>query len=348
MASGRRRGSIHLAVSEDELRLAELAPEQVQQAAAALRRMKSRSRKDLDLQAEAGKQIEDLAVAGQAISHMFKDRVSFAKAEQQGSRAVGGHRPRDEVLYGAIQSADYLIPDTRQHDAYQRSYTPVMRNRRRLFIWVLYAWLAVVTATVIVFILHACDAVLKLRVKATDKMLAKQDLLGAWAVWTGSSMVLCLGACLLVLWQPAAASSGIPGLIAYLNGVRPIGGKSPLTGKSTGFRSAETLFAKIVGMILSIPSGLCLGPEGPIIHIGALLGHHTTGIVQKLSHYILPERFQFTARPGEARDFLATGAACGICVAFRAPLAGCLFVVEEASSFFTVPSPSNKYRDRVF
>ena len=87
--------------------------------------------------------------------------------------------------------------------------------------------------------------------------------------------------------------------------------------------------------MLSIPSGLCLGPEGPIIHIGALLAHHTTHFFQTLSHKLLPDRFHFTVKPGEGRDFLATGAAVGICVAFRAPLAGCLFVVEEAASFFT-------------
>ena len=40
-------------------------------------------------------------------------------------------------------------------------------------------------------------------------------------------------------------------------------------------------------------------------------------------------------RKGEDRDFLAAGAACGICVAFQAPLAGCLFIVEEAASFYT-------------
>ena len=30
--------------------------------------------------------------------------------------------------------------------------------------------------------------------------------------------------------------------------------------------------AKWLGMLCSIPSGLCIGPEGPIIHISALLG----------------------------------------------------------------------------
>jgi hypothetical protein len=45
---------------------------------------------------------------------------------------------------------------------------------------------------------------------------------------------------------------------------------------------------------------------------------------------------KYQKRRFPARAVLATGAAVGICVAFRAPLAGCLFVVEEAASFFTV------------
>jgi chloride channel 7 len=268
-------------------------------------------------------------------SHKFQEKVEFSKAEQFGSRAVGGHAPTDAKLYGTIQSSDYLIPDTKQEEAYQRSFTPTMRNRRRLFIWMLYAWIGLAVALVILAILGLCGIIEKQRVKATKKELLKDDLMMAWVVWTGSSLVLCLLACLCVLWQPAAASSGIPALIAYLNGVLPLGGKSTLTGKATGFRSGKTLAAKSIGMILSIPSGLCLGPEGPIIHISALLGHHITRLVQTASHSLLPERFQFTVKPGEGRDFLATGAACGICVAFRAPLAGCLFVVEEAASFYT-------------
>ena len=96
----------------------------------------------------------------------------------------------------------------------------------------------------------------------------------------GSSLGCCLVACLGVLWQPAAASSGIPELIAYLNGIVPLGGKSPVGKKRmTDFRrsapwqpglpcrwrallmlvlvvrSWQTLVAKLFGMILSIPSG---------------------------------------------------------------------------------------------
>ena len=268
-------------------------------------------------------------------THKFKENIEFGNAEQFGSRAVGGHPPHDEKAYAACQSSDYLVADTKHEEAYQRSFTPSMRNHRRIFIWSLYGWLGLSVAVVILVVLGACEIILKQRVKATQTFLEKDDLVMAWAVWTGSSLGLCLLACLMVLWQPAAASSGIPALIAYLNGVLPLGGKSTLTGKTTSFRSLETMFAKTVGMILSIPSGLCLGPEGPIIHISALLGHHTCRFVQAASHRILPPQLQFTVKQGEGRDFLATGAACGICVAFRAPLAGCLFVVEEAASFFT-------------
>lgn len=237
------------------------------------------------------------------------------------------------------------MPDTKEEESHQRTFTPAMRNRRRLFIWGLYAWLAVCVSAAIVLILHTCDLILKERVKATNKPLQRDDLLGAWCIWTGTSLVLVLVSCVGVLWQPAAASSGIPGLIAFLNGVEPKGGTSPLTGKATDFLSLQTLIAKSGGMILSIPSGLCLGPEGPIIHIGALLAHHSTQLLQAVSHRVLPERLQFTVKASEARDFLATGAAVGICVAFRAPLAGCLFVVEEAASFFNTEHLEYHLRD---
>ena len=138
----------------------------------------------------------------------------------------------------------------------------------------------------------------------------------------------------LVLIEPAAASSGIPGLIAYLNGVDPHGGKSPVTQKDTSFTSLKTMMAKLVGMVASIPSGLCIGPEGPIIHISALFAMYTAKAVQYVEHKFFHSH-SYHASKSERRDFLATGAACGICTAFRAPIAGTLFVVEEAASFFT-------------
>ena len=116
--------------------------------------------------------------------------------------------------------------------------------------------------------------------------------------------------------------------------MEPSGGKSPITKKETSFVSLKTMGAKFLGMLCSIPSGLCIGPEGPIIHISALLGYWVTKMVHHLESIVYGKSFDHETED-EKRDFLATGAACGITTAFRAPLAGTLFVVEEAGSFFT-------------
>ena len=144
-------------------------------------------------------------------THMFKENLDFLNIEQSGSRAVGGQKPHNEKLYWTIESVDYLIPDSKQEESHQREYTPKMRSNRRLFVWVLYAIAATTTSIVILYTLSLCDLIQNERSYATKDLLKKNDLFMAWVVWTGSSMVLCLAACVLVLWQPAAASSGIPG-----------------------------------------------------------------------------------------------------------------------------------------
>lgn len=269
------------------------------------------------------------------------NRFTFQNGSTQyGARAVGGQRPKNKAHYDSVESVDYTIPDTVDEAVFarimQRESEGVFSRAslRRAFLWAMYFIIGVTVSLIITIILLACDGILKLRVDDVKKKLYKNDVGGAWLSWTGSSFILCGIALACVLIEPAAASSGIPGLIAYLNGVEPRGGKSPITGKQTSFVSWQTMVAKSIGMVASIPSGLCIGPEGPIIHISALIAHWTSILVQDLEAFLFPGH-QFTARKNEARDFLATGAACGICTAFRAPLAGVLFVVEEAASFFT-------------
>mmetsp|Transcript_785 Transcript_785/g.2992 ORF Transcript_785/g.2992 Transcript_785/m.2992 type:complete len:256 (-) Transcript_785:35-802(-) len=64
-----------------------------------------------------------------------------------------------------------------------------------------------------------------------------------------------------VAWQPTAASSGIPGVIAFLNGV-----------DWKGALTAGVLPVKIFGTALACAAGLAVGPEGPMIHIGTIIG----------------------------------------------------------------------------
>ena len=258
-----------------------------------------------------------------------------------GGRSVGGKKPRDVELYSKIEAIDFTVHDTVEESMLARM---MIQNdpkcccsrmaQRRVQLWVMYTLIGAAVALIIGLILWICGQIEGMRISAVKDILKTGDVAGAWLSWTGSSLILCLIAVVCVLIEPAAASSGIPGLIAYLNGVQAKGGRSTITGKATFFTSWETMLAKTIGMICSVPSGIAIGPEGPIIHISALIAHWTSIVTQEIEVRLMPAH-GFTARNSEERDFLATGAACGICTAFRAPLAGVMFVVEEASSFFT-------------
>jgi H+/Cl- antiporter ClcA len=95
----------------------------------------------------------------------------------------------------------------------------------------------------------------------------------------------------------------------------------------------KTLGVKFLSAALAVGSGLPVGPEGPMVHIGATIasgmsqGHSTTlgwdsGLLK---------RFQ---NPKDKRDFVTAGAAVGVATAFSAPIGGLLFVFEEVASFW--------------
>jgi chloride channel 7 len=80
------------------------------------------------------------------------------------------------------------------------------------------------------------------------------------------NMFLALIAGLAVTYvAPRAAGSGIPEVKAYLNGVH-----------IPQHLSMRTLIVKIVGTILGVASGLAMGQEGPLVHIGAIIGSGLT------------------------------------------------------------------------
>ena len=63
-----------------------------------------------------------------------------------------------------------------------------------------------------------------------------------------------------VYLAPGAAGSGIPELMGVLNGV-----------KYPNIFTKRVLFVKIVGVMLAVSGTLCIGKEGPLAHIGAII-----------------------------------------------------------------------------
>jgi chloride channel protein, CIC family len=101
---------------------------------------------------------------------------------------------------------------------------------------------------------------------------------------------------------PDSAGSGIPRVEAVLRQhLRPA--------------AIWVLPVKFVGGALGIGSGLALGREGPTVQMGGTIGRLTSDAMDRF----LPEPW----------TLIAAGAGAGLAVAFNAPLAALIFVMEE-------------------
>ena len=70
-----------------------------------------------------------------------------------------------------------------------------------------------------------------------------------------------------VWWGSGAAGSGVAEVVGWLNGVN-----YPLC------IDHRTLITKIIGVVLAVAGGLCVGKEGPLAHIGANVGAAIVGL----------------------------------------------------------------------
>ncbi|WOL01377.1 chloride channel protein CLC-a-like [Canna indica] len=131
-----------------------------------------------------------------------------------------------------------------------------------------------------------------------------------------------VAATLCVMFAPTAAGPGIPEIKAYLNGV-----------DTPNMFGASTLIVKIIGSIGSVSAGLDLGKEGPLVHIGScfasLLGQGGS------KKYRLDWKWlRYFKNDRDRRDLITCGASSGVCAAFRSPVGGVLFALEEVATWW--------------
>jgi hypothetical protein len=163
----------------------------------------------------------------------------------------------------------------------------------------------------------------------TIRTLLRHKWVGvAWLFNACFSIGLVAASAHVVLrWAPAAAGSGVPEVMAQLNGC-----KLPRTFE---WRTAGV---KFLSAVLCVGSGLPVGPEGPMIFLGATLGgliSQGTGFLRRwplLRRFWPFERFRNSK---DKRDFMTAGCAAGVAAAFGAPIGGLLFVFEDVASSWT-------------
>ncbi|KAH9827123.1 H(+)/Cl(-) exchange transporter 5-like [Teratosphaeria destructans] len=109
-----------------------------------------------------------------------------------------------------------------------------------------------------------------------------------------------------------AAGSGIPEIKTILSGfVIP------------NFLDFKVLCVKAFGAIFAVATGMCLGKEGPFVHISTCVG------------YLIARLFpKYRENGRKMREMLSAACASGLSVAFGAPIGGVLFSYEEISTYF--------------
>ncbi|MCO5557006.1 hypothetical protein L7F22_010561 [Adiantum nelumboides] len=123
-------------------------------------------------------------------------------------------------------------------------------------------------------------------------------------------------------FAPAAAGSGIPEIKGYLNGI-----------DTPGILLFRTLVGKIFGSIGSVGGGLALGKEGPLVHTGACIAS-LVGQGGSTKHFVNWRWLQVFKNDRDRRDLVTCGCAAGVSAAFRAPVGGVLFALEEVTSWW--------------
>jgi len=153
----------------------------------------------------------------------------------------------------------------------------------------------------------------------------KDDLFTSFMLYYSINVAYALIGCLAVLvFGPLVAGSGISEVKGYLNGVRLV-----------NTINLKTFIGKIISVTFGYSSCLGLGPEGPMVHIGAMIGAGLSSAKSRTLHIRIPNVFERLRSDSEQRDFIASGAAAGITAAFGAPIGGVLFAIEEATSHWS-------------
>ncbi|KAK9816286.1 hypothetical protein WJX74_004763 [Apatococcus lobatus] len=146
-----------------------------------------------------------------------------------------------------------------------------------------------------------------------------------------------MACCLVQFYAPAAAGGGVSLVMAYLNG-----------NDVPDLLRGRTLIVKWLGTMCGVTAGLAVGPEAPMVHMGAcvasLLAFLDFGAVfsdkgKMKREGVSSDTPEAVAVPwhsdADHREFVSAGSAAGIAAAFGAPIGGVLFSLEEACTHWS-------------
>lgn len=189
--------------------------------------------------------------------------------------------------------------------------------------WTLACLVGLLTGVTGFGINFAVENIAGYKLVTSSSLMEQHKILLAFAFLIGSNLVLVLSSALLCAYVgPAAAGSGIPEVKAYLNGI-----------DAPNILAPKTLIVKIFGGIGAVAGGLDVGKEGPMVHIGACIASLLSQGGSKRYH-LTWRWLRYFKNDRDRRDLVTCAAAAGVAAAFRAPVGGVLFALEEVASWW--------------
>ncbi|XP_026387606.1 putative chloride channel-like protein CLC-g isoform X1 [Papaver somniferum] len=221
-----------------------------------------------------------------------------------------------ESLDYEITENDFFKQDWRSRGSFQIFQYICMK-------WILCFLIGISVGLVGFFNNLAVENIAGMKFVITSNLMLARKFGVAFTVFALSNLGLTLFSSVITAFiAPAAAGSGIPEVKAYLNGV-----------DAPGIFSPRTLVIKIIGSIAAVSASLQVGKAGPMVHTGACVaallgqgGSKKYGMTWKWLRVFKNDR--------DRRDLVTCGSAAGIAAAFRAPVGGVLFALEEMASWW--------------
>ncbi|CAB4064747.1 unnamed protein product [Lepeophtheirus salmonis] len=212
------------------------------------------------------------------------------------------YTPEERQILNSYQSLEYLPP----HSKVYRNWLQQQPARLDWDRWLMMGLIGF-SVGILGFLLHQIiDLISEVKWEKTKEFIQSQD-----GELTSSH-----------LSAAAAAGSGIPEIIGFLNGTR-----------IKDIFKVQTLIVKFLSCAFAVGCGMPVGYEGPMIHLGSLVAAGMSQFKSATFECSMPcfSRFRNSE---DRRNFISAGAAAGIASAFGAPVGGLLFAMEEVSSFW--------------
>ncbi|KAJ0918255.1 putative CBS domain, chloride channel, voltage gated, chloride channel, core [Helianthus annuus] len=222
-----------------------------------------------------------------------------------------------------IESLDYEIIE---NDVFKQDWRSQSKSQIFQYIsmkWILCFVIGIVVSLIGFFNNLAIENIAGVKFVITSNMMFANRYWAAFFIFAAANLGLTLFAVLITtLIAPETTGSGIPEVKAYLNGV-----------DAPAIFSFRTLLIKIVGTIAAVSSSLNVGKAGPMVHTGACIAALTCQGGSK-KYGLTWKWFRFFNNDRDRRDLVTCGSAAGIAAAFRAPVGGVLFALEEMASWW--------------